>query len=129
MKAPNSTTDSNVNGSLFIYNYTLIFLVFYFGRHNITTLLTCENASGFNYGLNSEIVDEITNYYNLPQSLLFTEGNFYILNKDIVLNKKVILDIKRENNNIINLLYYIQSKGKEKGHVTTEIINLFTKFL
>jgi len=57
--------------------------LFYFGRHNITTLLMCENANGFNYGLNSDIVDEITRYYNLPQSLLFTEGNFYILNKDI----------------------------------------------
>jgi len=34
MKAPNSTTDRNVNGSLFIYYYTLIFLVFYFGRHS-----------------------------------------------------------------------------------------------
>ena len=57
--------------------------LFYFGRHDVTTLLTCENANGFNYGTNSNVVDEISSYFNIPNSLLFTEGNFYILNKEI----------------------------------------------
>ena len=57
--------------------------LFYFGRNSITTLFTSESANGSNYGLNTIIIDEITSYYGLPEGLLFAEGNFYILNKEI----------------------------------------------
>jgi hypothetical protein len=57
--------------------------LFHFGGHSIATLLISEKANTFNYGLNSNIIDEMTRYFDFPDSLLFTEGNFYILNKDI----------------------------------------------
>lgn len=55
----------------------------HFGKNKLAEVLFFENANEFNHGLNANVVDEFLSYYNLPKCLLFTEGNVYILNREI----------------------------------------------
>jgi hypothetical protein len=57
--------------------------VFHFGKKKISEVIILENANEINYGFNTNVVDEFLSYYNLPKSLLFTEGNVYILTREI----------------------------------------------
>lgn len=57
--------------------------IFHFGKKKFSEVLMVENANECNYGLNSSVVDEFLSYYNLHKSLLFTEGNVYILTREI----------------------------------------------
>jgi hypothetical protein len=55
----------------------------HFGKAKMHETLLFENLNEFNYGLNANIIDELLSCYNLPQSLLFAEGNVYILTREI----------------------------------------------
>jgi hypothetical protein len=69
--------------------------IFLYGKNNISNVFLCENLNLLNFGLNANVVDELLVYYNLPQNLLFTEGNFYVLHKDVI--NEIFIDLKIYN--------------------------------